>query len=413
MKNSTSVNKLLSIEEVLTQLDIHLRPMVEQEWVAITHALNRVLAENIHSRMNIPPHDYSAMDGYAVQSSDLPTTGSIELTVVGQSLAGRPYTQKVESGQCIRIFTGALIPSGTDTVIMQEDVEIKESLIRIQAGHRPRQHVRFTGEEMTVGQIILEAGKRLLPADIGVLATQGIAKVAVTRRLRVSFFSTGDELCSIDQIPKVGQVYDSNRYILHGMLTRLGGMTLDDQGIIKDDREVIKKVLLQAANHSDVIITSGGVSVGSADYVMEVLQQIGKVYFWKMAIKPGKPLVFGKIRESAFFGLPGNPVSVMNTFYQVVQPALRKMMGQKPTTPFRVKVPCLTPLKKRPGRIEFQRGILEITPQGHWTVRATVQQSSGALSSMSQANCFIVLPVECDNIEVGSEVWVEPFEGLF
>jgi molybdopterin molybdotransferase len=414
MKDSTvDDHPLLSIDAVLAQLNTHLHAVSEQEWIAITHALNRVLAEDIHSRINVPPHDYSAMDGYALHGSDLPLTGETQLTLVGQSQAGKPYISTVQSGQCVRIFTGAVMPLGTDTVVMQEDVEINDHFVTISAGQQPKQHVRLKGEDAVIGQVILKAGKRLLPADIGLLASQGIPKIVVTRRLRVTFFSTGDELCSIDQIPHSGQIYDSNRYLLYSMLTRLGGITLDDQGIVKDNREAIKNILLKSAAQSDVIIASGGVSVGDADYVVEVLKQIGKVYFWKMAVKPGKPLIFGKIQNAAFFGLPGNPVSVMNTFYQVVQPALQQLMGQLQVVPLRFKVRCATVLEKQAGRMEFQRGILEKTVEGDWVVRPTAQQNSGALSSMSQANCFIILPLECEFVEKNSEVWVEPFEGLF
>jgi molybdopterin molybdotransferase len=357
------------------------------------------------------------MDGYAVRGADLPTVGKAQLTVIGTSLAGQPYTETIQAGQCARIFTGAVIPKGTDTVIMQEHVQRSGDVIIIGAEHKTGQNVRPVGEDITIGQAVLKAGKLLSPADIGLLASLGIPEVKVFRRLRVAFFSTGDELCAVGEVPQPGQIYDSNRYTLYGMLTRLG-VEIIDMGVVRDKPDEIENAFLSAANRNDAIITSGGVSVGDADYVTDTLRRLGEVNFWKVAMKPGKPLTFGKIQDlnslnsAVFFGLPGNPVSAMVTFYQFVQPALRRMMGQKQVTPTRVTVPCISPLKKRPGRMEFQRGILETDEQGRLVVRSTGKQGSGILSSMSQANCFIILPVECGNVAAGSEVLVEPFEGL-
>jgi molybdopterin molybdotransferase len=375
------------------------------------------LAKDVLSQINVPPHENSAMDGYAVRGADLPTVGKAQLTVIGTSLAGQPYTETIQAGQCARIFTGAVIPKGTDTVIMQEHVQRSGDVIIIGAEHKTGQNVRPVGEDITIGQAVLKAGKLLSPADIGLLASLGIPEVKVFRRLRVAFFSTGDELCAVGEVPQPGQIYDSNRYTLYGMLTRLG-VEIIDMGVVRDKPDEIENAFLSAANRNDAIITSGGVSVGDADYVTDTLRRLGEVNFWKVAMKPGKPLTFGKIQDlnslnsAVFFGLPGNPVSAMVTFYQFVQPALRRMMGQKQVTPTRVTVPCISPLKKRPGRMEFQRGILETDEQGRLVVRSTGKQGSGILSSMSQANCFIILPVECGNVAAGSEVLVEPFEGL-
>jgi molybdopterin molybdotransferase len=398
----------LTVESALQRIDRDLQPIAGEEQVAIRSALGRILAENILSAMNIPPHNKSAMDGYAVLGTDLSTADQVQLAVVGTSWAGKPYPNTITTGQCVRILTGAVMPTGTDTVIMQEHVEKQENMITVSAGHRVGQHVCMTGEDLQIGQPVLTPGKKLLPADIGLLATLGIPEVKVKRRLRVAFFSTGDELCSLGEVLQPGQIYDSNRYTLYSMLNQLG-VEIMDMGIIRDNPSAIESALLSAALNSDAIITSGGVSVGDADYVTEILRRLGEVNFWKIAMKPGKPLAFGKIQSAILFGLPGNPVSAMVTFYQFVQPALQRMMGQNKTMPVRIKVPCISPLKKRPGRLEFQRGILESNEQGHLVVRSTGNQGSALLSSMSQANCFIILPLDGGEVTVGTEVLVEPF----
>ncbi|MFK5971257.1 MAG: molybdopterin molybdotransferase MoeA [Candidatus Marithrix sp.] len=404
-------SQLLTVEEALNKIYHDLQFINGNVQLAIRDALDRVLAEDISSKINVPPHANSAMDGYAVQGSDLPTEGKTELTMVGTSFAGQPYSGTVQAGQCTRIFTGAVIPNGTDTIIMQENIDKQENIITITTGNEIGQHIRPVGEDISIGQTILKIGKYLSPVDIGLLASLGIPEVKVKRRLRVSFFSTGDELRAVGETLEAGQIYDSNRYSLYGVLSRLG-VDIIDMGVVLDKPEDVEQAFLAAADCSDVIITSGGVSVGDADYVTATLQRLGEVNFWKVAMKPGKPLTFGKLKGSAFFGLPGNPVSALVTFYQFVQPALRYMMGQDTTTQIRVPATCLSTLKKSPGRTEFQRGIMTTDEQGHLVVSSTGRQGSGVLSSMSQANCFIVLPKECGNVEVGNEVLIEPFAGL-
>jgi molybdopterin molybdotransferase len=409
---SCSDSNFLTVEEALERIDQDLQPIGEDEQVPIRSALGRIVAKNVFTQLKIPPHDNSAMDGYAVRGADLPTEGKAQLTVIGTSLAGQLYSKTIQPGQCTRIFTGAVIPPGADTVIMQEHVERQDDVITIGTNHQKGQHVRAAGEDIATGQIILSIGKRLTPADIGLLASLGISEVKVKRRLRVAFFSTGDELCSVGEILQPGHIYDSNRYTLHGMLTQLN-VDILDMGVIRDNPNDVENAFLAAANCNDVIITSGGVSVGDADYVTDTLRRLGQINFWKIAMKPGKPLTFGKIKNTVFFGLPGNPVSAMVTFYQFVQPALRRMMGQNKLIPLRFTVPCVSPLQKTPGRLEFQRGILDRDEHKNLIVRSTGKQGSGILSSMSQANCFIVLPKESGNVEAGSEVVVEPFERLF
>jgi molybdopterin molybdotransferase len=294
---------------------------------------------------------------------------------------------------------------------MQEHVTADDEVIEIGVGHKTGQNVRMAGEDMSVGATVLAPGKQLLPAEIGVLASLGIAEVRVTRRLRVAFFSTGDELRSLGEPLEAGQIYDSNRYTLHGMLSRLGVEILD-LGVIRDDRDAIRQAFRDAAAVADVVITSGGVSVGEADFVKQTLDEMGKVDFWKIAMKPGKPLAFGKLGDAMFFGLPGNPVSVMATFYQFVQPALQKMMGMTLLPALTLKVACAVELKKEPGRLEYQRGILQSDTDGNMSVATTGRQGSHVLSSMSQSNCFIILPAECTDVHRGDLVVVQPFAGL-
>ena len=386
-------------------------PIQEFEKVAIRDALGRILAEDITSKINVPTGTNSAMDGYAISGQDLPDEGIQELKVVGTVFAGKPYKEKLLPGKCVRIMTGGILPKGTDTVVIQENVERHNDTIKIGTDIKLGDNVRQAGEDIKIDDIVLLKGFRLTPADIGLIASLGISEVNVIRKLKVAFFSTGDELRSIGEELKDGHIYDSNRYTLHGMLTRFGA-DIVDMGVIRDVREDLQQGFEEAAKSADVLITSGGVSVGEADYVKEILESVGTVDFWKVAMKPGRPLAYGKIKDTIFFGLPGNPVSVMVTFYQFVQPALRYLMGEQQIKPVTVKVPCKSKLKKRPGRIEYQRGILEQDESGELIVSKTGAQGSGILRSMSQANCFIILPMDSGDIEPGSLVDVQPFHGL-
>lgn len=407
----TGATGLLTVEQALTRIRDALQPISGYEKLGLRDALGRILAEDVLSPLDVPGQDNSAMDGFAVHYADLPASGSAVLKVCGEAFAGKPFIGQCETGQAVRIMTGAVIPAGTDTVIMQEQVQRSGDEIVVGPGHELGENVRRAGEDLARGKTVLGQGKRLNPAELGLLASLGIPEVSVRRRLRVATFSTGDELCALGEVLGDGQIYDSNRYSLYGMLTRIGAEVID-MGVIRDRRDDIAQALLQAADVADVIITSGGVSVGDADYVKEVLELHGKINFWKIAMKPGKPLAFGKVGQAVFFGLPGNPVSVMATFYQIVQPSLKYLQGQKGTFALRLKLPCRERLKKRPGRQDFQRGILEVGNDGQLGVRSTGHQGSHMLSSMSRANCFIILPAESGDIEPGSLVEVEPFEGL-
>ena len=389
-----------------------LQPVTATERLNVRAALGRVLAEDIVSPLNVPAHDNSAMDGYAVRHADLKDDGEVTLRVTGSSFAGAPYKGAVKAGECVRIMTGGVVPQGADTIVMQEHAKAAGDKVAIGPGHKKAQNLRRAGEDLKARQVALAKGLPLRPAEIGLISSLGIGEVTVYRRLRVAFFSTGDELVSIGTQPGEGQIFDSNRYTIHGMLTRLGCEVMD-MGVVRDDPKLLEHAFQEAAASADVVITSGGVSVGEADFVKALLDRLGEVVFWKIAMKPGRPLAYGKIGAAHFFGLPGNPVSVMVTFYQFVRDALLVLSGRDPVPPLPTfKVPCTSSLKKAPGRTEFQRGILSQDAAGAWRVRVTGEQGSGILRSMAEANCFIILPTEQGNVTPGTLVEVQVLEGL-
>jgi len=392
----------------------YLEPVTATERLHIRAALGRVLADDVVSPLDVPGHDNSAMDGWAVRFADLPREGAVTLRRVGDSFAGRPHDGPVGAGEAVRIFTGGVMPAGADSVVMQERATEVPGGVTIAAGALAKlgQNRRFAGEDLKRGAVVFARGQPLNPAELGMLASLGINEVSVFRRLRVAFFSTGDELRAIGQPLGAGEIYDSNRYTLHGMLTRLNCEVLD-MGVVRDEPDALERGFATAAASADVVITSGGVSVGEADFVKQLLDRLGEVLFWKIAMKPGRPLAYGRLGDAHFFGLPGNPVSVMVTFYQFVRDALLVLQGRRdvtgvPTFPARLAAA----IRKAPGRTEFQRGILSPDPAGGYTVRTTGDQGSGILSSMSRANCFIVLPTECGDVAVGDVVQVQPLEGL-
>lgn len=384
-----------------------LTPVSEHESISLCNALHHTLAVDILSPMNVPPHDYSAMDGYAVRHDDL-ANAPAQLTVIGSAFAGHTFDGHVKAGECVRIMTGALIPDGCDSVVMQEHVQVAGSSVEIGQGHRRGQNIRLVGEDIAQNTTVLTRGQVIRPAEMGLLASLGFSDVTVYRKLKVALFSTGDELQQPGTPLAPGKIYNSNRYSLLGMLGELG-VEIIDMGTIRDNKTSLKEALLDAAARTDVIITSGGVSVGEADYIKQLLAEIGEVVFWKIAMKPGKPLAYGKIGACHFFGLPGNPVAVMVTFQQFVRNALSMLMGQQPKLSIEFQATCTSPIRKLPGRTEFQRGILGKDPNGTWTVHTTGAQCSGILSSMSKANCYIVLPVSQGNVEAGCTVQVQPF----
>ena len=402
---------LLRVEQVHAKLAALVTPITGTERVAIRAALGRVLAAPVISTLNVPPYANSAMDGYALRSADLPQQAEKTLRVIGSSFAGEPFTGEVKQGECVRIMTGAQMPDGADTVIMQEHAQRQDDQVTIGSGHSAGQNVRHPGEDMAIGRAVLNAGQKIGAAEIGLMASLGIAEVNVKRKLRVAFFSTGDELRGVGETLAAGQIYDSNRYTLYGMLSAQQ-VELIDMGVIRDDLAEIEQAFKDAAHIADVVITSGGVSVGEADFVKITLDKLGKVDFWRIAMKPGKPLAFGHIGQALFFGLPGNPVSVMATFYLFVLPTLRHLQGQPYQQPIVYRAITQGKLKKTPGRADYQRGVLK-NENGKLLVDGTGMQASHILSGMSRANCFIVLPQEAGAVEAGSEVDVIPFTGLF
>ncbi len=404
----------MPVDRARALIGTFLRPVATVERVALRAALGRVLAVDVVSPLDVPGHDNSAMDGWAVRFADLLDGRETLLQRVGESYAGRPSPVVVGPRQCVRIFTGGVMPVGADTVVMQERAREDGAGVHIAAGAvaKAGQNRRFAGEDLKAGEVVFAAGQRVHPAELGMMASLGIGEVSVYRRLRVAFFSTGDELRSIGTPLAAGEIYDSNRYTIYGMLERLGCEVID-MGVIGDAPDALETAFASAAAAADVVITSGGVSVGEADFVKALLDKLGEVLFWKIAMKPGRPLAYGRIGDAHFFGLPGNPVSVMVTFYQFVRDALLALQGQRNLAPVPTfKVPLAAPIRKAPGRTEFQRGILTGDAATGYTVRTTGDQGSGILSSMSRANCFIVLPAECGNVAAGELVDVQLLEGL-
>ncbi len=393
------------------------QPISSIERVAIRSALDRTLAADITSTIDVPANDNSAMDGYALRGDDLAADKALTLRIVGSVHAGQQFDGAVAAGECVRIMTGAAMPADCDTVIPQEFTENQsDAAVTIPAGRvRRGDNRRLRGEDLRNGQIALRAGKILRPADIGMLASLGVAEIPVQRRLRVAFFSTGDELRSVGEQLDPGCVYDSNRYTLYGMLTRLG-CDIIDMGVVRDDPVAMEAAFRSACEHADAVITSGGVSVGAADYTKQTMTKLGDMLFWKIGMRPGRPMAFGRIashdRGAYLFGLPGNPVAVMVSFYFFVRDALLRMSGADASPLPRLQATSLSAIRKKPGRTEYQRGILAPDSDGVWKVKLTGAQGSGILRSMSDANCIIVLDDAQGDVAAGDPVQVVLFDGL-
>lgn len=405
------MSESLSVEEARALILSQVAPVAGAERVELRTALGRVLAADVISPIDVPAHDNSAMDGYAVRFADLAAAAETRLRITGSAFAGRPYEEKVAPGECVRIMTGAVLPAGADTVITQEVARANGDCAVVPPGQKVGANTRRRGEDLRAGGAAVAAGRLLRPADIGLVASLGIGQVDVRRRVRVAIFSTGDEVQAIGATAQPGQIYDSNRYTLWGMLTRLGCEVID-LGIVRDDPGALEHAFREAAADADAIITSGGVSVGEADFIRELMAKLGDVAFWKIAMKPGRPMAFGRIGGAHLFGLPGNPVATMVAFYQFVRPALLKISGVAPLpSPPTFAARCGENLRKSKGRTEFLRGMLSFG-DGGWQVRSTGAQGSGILRSMSEADCFIVLERERGDVAAGETVNVQPFEGL-
>lgn len=386
-------------------------PVKGWESIPLGDVLGRVLDRDVVAPFDVPAHDNCAMDGYALRAADLAPTGGTRLTVVGTALAGKAFSGSVGAGQAVRVMTGAVLPRGADLVVPQESTRAEGDTVELPAGARAGQNVRRAGEDLARGQAALRAGRRIGPADLGLLASLGIAEVAVRRRVRVAIVSTGDEIASIGRALGPGEIYDSNRYTLTAALRRLD-VELLDLGVVRDDPVALEHAFRNAADVADAVITSGGVSVGEADFVKQLMTRLGAVHFWKIAIKPGRPMAFGRIGDAWLFGLPGNPVAVMVSFYQLVIDVLHKLAGVDPL-PARplLTAPCVAPIRKSKGRTEFLRGLL-FEDGGSWKVKPGAQQGSGVLRSIAEANCFIVLPEDQGDVATGEAVRVQLFDGL-
>ena len=403
---------LLPPREAMRRIRAHVRPVDAAETVEVIDALGRIAARDVVSPRNVPGHTNSAMDGFACAGDSLPDTGPRWYRIAGTAYAGKPFAGRPGPSQAVRIMTGAIMPEGTDTVVMQEHVEVDGDRVRIPPGARRGQHVRQAGEDLAAGAMVVPRGRRLMAAEMGLLASLGIGEIDVYRRLRVAYFSTGDEIRPPGAPFAPGLVYDSNRFTMHGMLGRLG-VDVIDLGIVPDRRDAVRDALREASTGADVVLSSGGASTGEADYVKEVLSELGQIGFWRIAIRPGRPLAFGFLGDSVFFGLPGNPVAVMVTFYQFVAPAIRAVSGENDSRPLpALEARCATRLRKKPGRIEYYRAVLERDDSGALVVRSTGKSGSGLLHTMSDANCFIVLPEDGATVEAGTVVEVQPFFGL-
>jgi molybdopterin molybdotransferase len=409
MVDCCSAPGLMPFEQALETMLAAISPITDVESIILTEGLGRVLATDITSPINVPPHNNSAMDGYAFAQSSLAANEVLHLS--GRSMAGQPYQDICQEGQCIRIMTGAKIPKGCDTVEMQENCQVTGKSVHFQAPRKLGDNVRYAGEDIKQGQLVFAKGKRLSAIDIGVLASLGINELKVFRKLTVAIIATGDELKTLGEPLGDGDIFESNSYALSGMLQNLN-VNIIDFGVIADDEKAIRNAFLEADQQADAVISSGGVSVGDADYTKLVLEQIGEISFWKIAMKPGKPFAFGELPNSLFFGLPGNPVSAMVTADLLAMPALMKLQNCTAAPALTLKVKTLTDLRKSPGRMDFQRGVLS-NESGELTVQSTGSQGSGILTSISSANCYIVLPAVQGRVKAGETVDVRLFERFY
>ncbi len=407
MTDCCSAPGLRPFEEAFADMISAITPVTETEIISIDKALDRVLATDIFSPLNVPPHNNSAMDGYAFKIADLNHTERLKL--VGRSMAGAPFVGECQKDQCIRIMTGAKMPADCDTVEMQENCKVEGDTVHFLEKRKAHDNVRNAGEDIAKGHFVFAKGRKLSAIDLGMLASLGVPTVNVVRQLTVALLATGDELKKPGMALEDGDIYESNSAALTGILNRLNVKVIDF-GIIEDDEQAIKEAFEQADQVADAVISSGGVSVGDADYTKTVLDQLGEIGFWKIAMKPGKPFAFGTLPNSYFFGLPGNPVSALVTAHLLAVPALLKLQSCHAFEATKIKVKTATDLKKSPGRMDFQRGVLATNAQGETVVTSTGSQGSGILTSLAVANCYIVLPSCQGKVVAGELVDVQLFD---
>ena len=409
----------LSAHAVLDFLERLVTPLADTESVSLFDAPGRVLAQDLISPLSVPPHDNAAMDGYAFSGAALRVDSALTLEAVGTALAGQAWRGTLGPGQCVKIMTGAIMPAGLDTVVPQEFVTLTEAQphprVTIPAGLlQAGDNRRHKGEDLMEGQPALRAGERLTPAACGLIASLGLPQVQVIRRLKVAYFSTGDEILSLGEAPREGAVFDSNRHTVRALLMRLGCEVID-LGVVRDDPVLLRQAFTEAAARADAVITSGGVSVGEADFTKAMMKELGDVAFWRIAMRPGRPMAVGRIpsgeRAAILFGLPGNPVAVMVTFLAFVRPALLRMMGARPEPQVLLRAHSEEAIRKKPGRTEYQRGIVTRHSDGTLHVRTTGSQGSGVLRSMVEGNGLIVLAHDQGNVTPGDEVSVMMFDG--
>jgi molybdopterin molybdotransferase len=414
--NSQQDGSPLSVDQARNWILSNLSPITDSEELDLKSALGRVLAVDVLSPIDVPAHNNSAMDGYAFNGTQLHPDQILHLNIAGEALAGHPYQQQVGLGTCIKIMTGAVMPDSCDTVVPQEFVSLTSNQIQIPANKiKQGNNCRLRGEDLRNGSCAITKGKLIGPAELGLLASLGIAKISVQRRLKVAYFSTGDEVRSLGETLEAGCIFDSNRYTVFGMLSRLGCEVIDI-GVVEDQPEALEQALRCACEQADAIITSGGVSVGAADYTKQVMAKLGQINFWNIAMRPGRPLAFGEIQSNGnsayLFGLPGNPVATMISFYFFVKQALQQLNGAIITSPILVPATSTQAIAKRPGRTEYQRGIVRRNGNGSLEVNITGAQGSGMLRSMSEANCIIVLNEDQADVVAGTLVDILLLEGL-
>ncbi|SIS96301.1 bifunctional molybdopterin-guanine dinucleotide biosynthesis adaptor protein MobB/molybdopterin molybdotransferase MoeA [Neptunomonas antarctica] len=404
-------NGMISVEQGVAAILVQIAESAQVERMPLSRAINHVLAEDQISALHVPPHTNSAMDGYAICAETLPVQKQHTLKVVGRVLAGGAYTGVLAPGEAVEIMTGAALPAGADSIVIREAVTREGEQMMFSETVKIGQHVRQKGEDIKAGSVALSAGCLIRPQELGLLASLGMQHVVVFKPLRVAIFSTGDEVVAQGQVLPENCIYDTNRFTLTGLLQRMGCVVID-LGIIEDSQDSMERVLREAARQADMVISSGGVSMGQADYIKQALETVGDIDFWRVAMRPGRPLAFGVVGQVPFFGLPGNPVAVMVTFLQFVQPALRKMMGQRGWQPIKMMAVAQEKIKSRAGRIDYSRGVYRINDQGELVVQTTGAQGSGILTSMVQANCLIEIGEQYSQVDAGDRILIQPFSDL-